>query len=52
MVSLIDGDKRIVECVWKTWAWETALRSTKEASEQQSLIPIRIGDPAGGSSFS
>ncbi len=45
--QLIDGDKRIVECVWKTWAWETALDQLREESEQQSLIPIRIGDPAG-----
>ena len=45
--QLIDGDKRIVECVWKTWAWETALDQLREESEQQSLIPIRISDPAG-----
>ncbi len=31
--QLIDGDKRIVECVWKTWAWETALDQLREESE-------------------
>ncbi|MBG5951101.1 bifunctional glutathionylspermidine amidase/synthase [Proteus terrae] len=41
--QLIDADKRVVECVWKTWAWETALDQLREESEQQALIPIRTG---------
>ncbi|WP_368868638.1 bifunctional glutathionylspermidine amidase/synthase [Proteus penneri] len=45
--QLIDADKRIVECVWKTWAWETALEQLREESEQQALIPIRTGHPEG-----
>ncbi len=43
--QLIDADKRVVECVWKTWAWETALDQLREESEQQALIPIRTGHP-------
>ncbi|CRL61624.1 bifunctional glutathionylspermidine amidase/synthase [Proteus penneri] len=45
--QLIDADKRIVECVWKTWAWETALDQLREESEQQALIPIRTGHLEG-----
>lgn len=45
--QLIDADKRVVECVWKTWAWETALDQLREESEQQALIPIRTGHPEG-----
>lgn len=45
--QLIDADKRVVECVWKTWAWETALDQLREESEQQALIPIRTGHPDG-----
>ncbi|MEQ4922835.1 bifunctional glutathionylspermidine amidase/synthase [Proteus hauseri] len=41
--QLIDADNRNVECVWKTWAWETALDQLREESEQQALIPIRTG---------
>lgn len=43
--QLIDADKRTLECVWKTWAWETALDQLREESEQQALIPIRTGHP-------
>lgn len=45
--QVIDAEKRIVDCVWKTWAWETALDQLREESEQQALIPIRTGHPEG-----
>ena len=28
--QVIDGDGRILQCVWKTWAWETALEQIRE----------------------
>lgn len=44
--QLIDGDNRLVKCVWKTWAWETALEQLREESEEQhSVLPIRTGHP-------
>ena len=42
--QLIDGDKRLVNCVWKTWAWETVLEQLREESESQyAAPPIRTG---------
>ncbi|MDN6774618.1 MAG: glutathionylspermidine synthase family protein, partial [Enterobacterales bacterium] len=33
-------------CVWKTWAWETALDQLREESEaEHSALPIRTGHP-------
>jgi glutathionylspermidine amidase/synthetase len=44
--QLIDGDGRLVNCVWKTWAWETALEQVREVSEQEyAAVPIRTGHP-------
>ncbi|WP_392558434.1 bifunctional glutathionylspermidine amidase/synthase [Orbus mooreae] len=43
---LVDGDNRQVECVWKTWAWETVLEQLRAESESQiSAPPIRTGHP-------
>lgn len=44
--QLVDGDNRPVSCVWKTWAWETALDQLREESEtQHAVLPIRTGHP-------
>ncbi|KID02365.2 bifunctional glutathionylspermidine amidase/synthase [Hafnia alvei] len=44
--QLVDGDHRAVNCVWKTWAWETALDQLREESEaEHSALPIRTGHP-------
>ncbi|MEW5560978.1 bifunctional glutathionylspermidine amidase/synthase [Enterobacter asburiae] len=43
---LIDGDNRPVNCVWKTWAWETAIEQVREVSETEfAAVPIRTGHP-------
>jgi glutathionylspermidine amidase/synthetase len=43
---LVDGDNRRINCVWKTWAWETALEQLRQESEAQlSALPIRTGHP-------
>ncbi|WES67649.1 bifunctional glutathionylspermidine amidase/synthase [Superficieibacter sp. HKU1] len=44
--QLIDGDGRLVNCVWKTWAWETAIEQVREVSETEyAAVPIRTGHP-------
>lgn len=44
--QLIDGDLRPVNCVWKTWAWETAIEQVREVSETEyAAVPIRTGHP-------
>ena len=44
--QLIDGDGRLVNCVWKTWAWETAIEQVREVSETEyAAVPIRTGQP-------
>lgn len=44
--QLVDGDDRPVNCVWKTWAWETALDQLRAESEAESAaVPIRTGHP-------
>ncbi|WP_058913151.1 bifunctional glutathionylspermidine amidase/synthase [Entomohabitans teleogrylli] len=44
--QLIDGDGRLVNCVWKTWAWETAIEQIREVSEAEyAAVPIRTGHP-------
>ncbi|MBB1202739.1 bifunctional glutathionylspermidine amidase/synthase [Enterobacteriaceae bacterium 89] len=44
--QLIDGDGRPVNCVWKTWAWETAIEQVREVSETEyAAVPIRTGHP-------
>ncbi|AKJ42473.1 bifunctional glutathionylspermidine amidase/synthase [Pragia fontium] len=43
---LVDGDNRPVNCVWKTWAWETALEQLRvESEEDHAALPIRTGHP-------
>ncbi|QTF09730.1 bifunctional glutathionylspermidine amidase/synthase [Brenneria izadpanahii] len=43
---LIDGDGRLVNCVWKTWAWETVIEQVREVSETEfAAVPIRTGHP-------
>lgn len=32
--QLIDADGRLVNCVWKTWAWETAIEQVREVSAE------------------
>lgn len=44
--QLIDSDGRAVNCVWKTWAWETAIEQIREVSETEyAAVPIRTGHP-------
>lgn len=45
--QLIDDDGRLVNCVWKTWAWETAIEQVREVSDTEyAAVPIRTGHPA------
>ena len=46
--QVIDGEGRVLKCVWKTWAWETALEQLRQESENDrtySALPIRTGHP-------
>ncbi|HIC1651702.1 TPA: bifunctional glutathionylspermidine amidase/synthase [Klebsiella variicola] len=44
--QLIDADGRLVNCVWKTWAWETAIEQVREVSaDEYAVVPIRTGHP-------
>ncbi|MGI1604150.1 bifunctional glutathionylspermidine amidase/synthase [Klebsiella michiganensis] len=44
--QLIDADGRLVNCVWKTWAWETAIEQVREVSaDEYADVPIRTGHP-------
>ncbi|PLY45593.1 bifunctional glutathionylspermidine amidase/synthase [Lelliottia sp. F153] len=44
--QLIDDEGRAVNCVWKTWAWETAIEQVREVSETEyAAVPIRTGHP-------
>lgn len=44
--QLIDADGRLVNCVWKTRAWETAIEQVREVSaEEYAAVPIRTGHP-------
>lgn len=44
--QLIDADGRLVNCVWKTWAWETAIEQVREVSaDEYAAVPIRTGHP-------
>lgn len=37
---------RLVNCVWKTWAWETAFDQIREVSDREfAAVPIRTGHP-------
>lgn len=43
---LVDADNRPVDCVWKTWAWETALDQLREESQADyAAVPVRTGHP-------
>ena len=43
---VVDDENRQVNCVWKTWAWETALEQLRQESEEQAVAPpIRTGCP-------
>ena len=44
--QLIDADGRQVNCVWKTWAWETVLEQLRAECEAESpaALPIRTGE--------
>ncbi|MDF7680038.1 bifunctional glutathionylspermidine amidase/synthase [Enterobacteriaceae bacterium ESL0689] len=42
--QLIDNEGRLVNCVWKTWAWETIIEQVREVSaEEYAAVPIRTG---------
>lgn len=44
--QLIDNEGRLVNCVWKTWAWESAIEQVREVSETEyAAVPIRTGHP-------
>lgn len=46
--QVLDGEGRVLQCVWKTWAWETALEQIRQESEMDvdhSVLPIRTGHP-------
>lgn len=46
--QLVDDEGRPVNCVWKTWAWETAIEQIREVSENEyAAVPIRTGHPEG-----
>ncbi|MGJ3353409.1 bifunctional glutathionylspermidine amidase/synthase [Providencia sp. Je.9.19] len=44
--QVVDGDGRVLQCVWKTWAWETALEQIRQEYEDEheySMLKIRTG---------
>ncbi|WP_413516536.1 bifunctional glutathionylspermidine amidase/synthase [Photobacterium phosphoreum] len=44
--QLIDDNERLIECVWKTWAWETAIDQVREVScTEYAAVPIHTGYP-------
>ncbi|TEA27287.1 bifunctional glutathionylspermidine amidase/synthase [Candidatus Schmidhempelia bombi] len=44
--QLVDDNNRQINCVWKTWAWETVLEQLRQESEDQITVPpIRTGHP-------
>ncbi|MTC71625.1 bifunctional glutathionylspermidine amidase/synthase [Providencia sp. wls1914] len=44
--QVVDGEGRVLQCVWKTWAWETALEQLRQESESDlSGLPILTGHP-------
>lgn len=44
--QLIDAEGREVNCVWKTWAWETVLEQLRAECEAEppAALPIRTGE--------
>ncbi|WP_434137691.1 bifunctional glutathionylspermidine amidase/synthase [Photobacterium leiognathi] len=46
MGQIIDDQKRLIQCVWKTWAWETAIDQVREVSSSEyAAVPIHTGYP-------
>ncbi|MBP2699971.1 bifunctional glutathionylspermidine amidase/synthase [Photobacterium lucens] len=46
MGQIIDDDNRLIHCVWKTWAWETAIEQVREVScAEYAAVPIHTGYP-------
>ncbi|WP_318420723.1 bifunctional glutathionylspermidine amidase/synthase [Photobacterium leiognathi] len=46
MGQIIDDKKRLIQCVWKTWAWETAIDQVREVSSSEyAAVPIHTGYP-------
>ncbi|WP_392561028.1 bifunctional glutathionylspermidine amidase/synthase [Orbus sturtevantii] len=44
--QLVDTDNRSINCVWKTWAWETVIEQLQQDGETQFFAPpIRTGHP-------
>lgn len=44
--QVVDGEGQVLQCVWKTWAWETALEQLRQESESDlSGLPILTGHP-------
>lgn len=44
--QLVDDEKHPINCVWKTWAWETALDQLRAESEAPGMaLPIRTSHP-------
>lgn len=44
--QLIDDEQRLIQCVWKTWAWETAMDQVREVSSTEyAAVPIHTGYP-------
>lgn len=46
MGQIIDDEKRLIQCVWKTWAWATAIDQVREVSSSEyAAVPIHTGYP-------
>lgn len=44
--EVVDTDAEAITCVWKTWAWETALDQIRhECEDDDRAPPIRTGSP-------
>lgn len=44
--EVVDEDGEAINCVWKTWAWETALEQIRaECEDDDRAPPIRTGSP-------
>lgn len=44
--QLIDDEQRLIQCVWKTWVWETAMDQVREVSSTEyTAVPNQTGYP-------
>ncbi|MZI95608.1 bifunctional glutathionylspermidine amidase/synthase [Vibrio sp. CAIM 722] len=44
--EVVDSEEEAIHCVWKTWAWATALDQIRHECEDDALAPpIRTGSP-------